>query len=203
MKRFRITLLVICLVLIFLGGSDLQLFFRNPQPMPVKVAELEQQVPKQEWLAIREGHYNLLEAISTSGSVEVNAFLIPLKTSPDAKDYRVLVETRKPQIVDALKFYHFKLETDLEKQKYLEDHRKLFFGQREVTGMVMSGLIGRNNRNRLAKLSKDYGIEVPEDVIFFTEGKVPAKFRGFFFVGVALLGLVKLATTWRKRRQPV
>jgi hypothetical protein len=203
MKRFRITLLVVCLVLLFLGGSDLRILMRNSKPMPVTVAELEQQEPEQEWLTIRGGHQNLLEAISTSGSVEVNAFLVPLKTSPEAKDYRVLIETRRPQIVDALKIYHFKLESDLERQKYLEDHRQLFFGEREVTGMVMSGLIGRNNRNRLAKLSKDYGIAVPEDVLFVTEGKEPARLRGFFFVGVALLGLVKLATTWRKRRNPL
>jgi hypothetical protein len=203
MKRFRITLLVVCMVLLYLGGSDLRILLRNPKPMPVTLAELEQQEPKQEWLTIRGGQQNLLEAISTSGSVEVNAFLVPLKTSPEAKDYRILIETRKPQIVDALKFYHFKLETDLEKQKYLKDHHELFFGQREVTGMVMSGLIGRNNRNRLAKLSKDYGIAVPENVLFVTEGKEPAKIRGFFFVGVALLGLVKLATTWRKRRKPL
>ena len=203
MKRFRITLLVVCMVLLYLGGSDLRIMLRNPKPMPVTVAELEQQEPKQEWLTIRGGQQNLLEAISTSGSVEVNAFLVPLKTSPEAKDYRILIETRKPRIVDALKFYHFKLEADLERQKYLEDHRDLFFGQREVTGMVMSGLIGRNNRNRLAKLSKDYGIAVPENVLFVTEGKEPAKIRGFFFVGVALLGLVKLTTTWRKRREPL
>jgi hypothetical protein len=203
MKRFRITLLVVCLVLLYLGGSDLRILMRNPKPMPITVAELEQQGPEQEWLTIRSGHQNLLEAISTSGSVEVNAFLVPLKTSPEAKDYRVLIETRRPQIVDALKIYHFKLESDLERQKYLEDHRQLFFGEREVTGMVMSGLIGRNNRNRLAKLSKDYGIAVPEDVLFVTEGKEPARLRGFFFVGVALLGLVKLATTWRKRRNPL
>jgi hypothetical protein len=191
------------MVLLYLGGSDLRILLRNPKPMPVTLTELEQQEPEQEWLTIRGGHQDLLEAISTSGSVEVNAFLVPLKTSPEAKDYRILIETRKPQIVDALKFYHFKLETDLERQKYLEEHRELFFGQREVTGMVMSGLIGRNNRNRLSKLSKDYGIAVPENVMFVTEGKEPAKIRGFFFVGVALLGLVKLATTWRKRREPL
>jgi hypothetical protein len=191
------------MVLLYLGGSDLRILLRNPKPMPVSLTELEQQEPEQEWLTIRGGHQDLLEAISTSGSVEVNAFLVPLKTSPEAKDYRILIETRKPQIVDALKFYHFKLETDLERQKYLEEHRELFFGQREVTGMVMSGLIGRNNRNRLSKLSKDYGIAVPENVLFVTEGKEPAKIRGFFFVGVALLGLVKLATTWRKRREPL
>lgn len=199
MKRFRFTLLVVCMVLLFLGGSDLQLLLRNPEPMKINIAELEQQDPPQEWLTIRGGYQNLLEAISTSGSVEVNAFLVPLKTSPEAIDYRVLVETRNPRIVEALKLYHFKLETDLERKEFLQNNNELFFGQREVTGMVMTGLIGRNNRNRLAKLSRDYGIAVPEDVLFFTEGKEPAKLRGFFFVGVGLLGLIKLASTWRKR----
>ncbi|MEZ4599907.1 MAG: hypothetical protein R2940_08965 [Syntrophotaleaceae bacterium] len=199
MKRYRITLLVVCLVLLFLGYTDLNLLFRNPKPMPVQIAELEQGEPQQEWLTIKGGHQNLLEAISTSGSVEVNAFLVPLKTAPEAEDYRVLVETRNPQIVETLKTYYFKLESDRERQEFLEKNRQFFFGSREVTGMVMSGLIGKNNRNRLAKLSRDYGIDVPENVLLFTEGKTPAKLRGFFFVGIGLLGLGKLALNWRKK----
>lgn len=202
MKRYRVTLLVVCLVLLFLGGTDLNTLRRNYQIQSVSIAELERSGPPQEWLTIEGGYVNLLEAISTSGSVEVSAFLVPLKASSDAQDYRVLLETRAPAIVDALKTYHFKLDNEQDQQRYVQEHQELFFGRRDVSGMVMSGLINLNNKNRLAKLEKDYGIDLPEDVIFFSEDKEPAKVRGFLFVGVALLGMIKLASLWKKPAAP-
>jgi hypothetical protein len=203
MKRFRFTLLVVCLVLIYLGGVDLQLMLRNPRPVSVDISELEKSGPEREWLTIRGGYQNLLEAISTTGSVEVDAFLVPIKTEPEAEHYRVLLETRDPQIVDALITYYFKLDSEKARRDYVDEHRELFYGQRDVTGMVMTGLIGTSNRNRLQKLAKDFGVPVPEDAILVTEGKEPARVRGFFFMIVALLGLVKFATMWRKSRKPV
>jgi hypothetical protein len=203
MKRYRVTLLVICLVLLYLGGSDLNNLRRNYQIQPISIAELEGPAPSQEWLAIDGGYVNLLEAISTTGSVEVSAFLVPLKISSDAQDYRVLLETRAPAIVDALKTYHFKLENEQDQQRYVQEHQELFFGRRDVSGMVMSGLISLNNQNRLAKLERDYGIDLPENVILFSENKEPARVRGFLFVGVALLGLIKLFSRWKKPAAPV
>ncbi len=198
MKKFRVTLLVICLVLLYLGGSDLNNLRHNYQIQPISIAELEGQAPTQEWLAIEGGYVDLLQAISTTGSVEVSAFLVPLKSSRDAEDYRVLPETRAPAIVDALKTYHFKLESAQDQQRYVQEHQELFSGRRDVSGMVMSGLISLNNQNRLAKLENDYGVDLPENVILFSEDKEPARVRGFLFVGVALLGLFKLVSRWKK-----
>lgn len=198
MKRYRVTLLVICLVLLYLGGSDLNTLRRNYQVQPISIAELEGSEPSQEWLAIEGGYVDLLQAISTTGSVEVSAFLVPLKVSRDAQDYRVLLETRAPDIVDALKTYHFKLDSEQAQQRYVQEHQELFFGRRDVSGMIMRGLISLNNQNRLAKLERDYGVDLPEDVILFSEGKEPARLRGFLFVGVALLGLFKLVSRWKK-----
>lgn len=202
MRRYRVTLLVVCLVLLFLGGSDLNALRRNYQIQSISIAELEGQAPSQEWLAVDGGYVNLLEAISTSGSVEVSAFLVPLKISSDAQNYRVLLETREPAIVDALKTYHFKLDSEQEQQRYVQEHQELFFGRRDVSGMIMSGLISLNNKNRLAKLERDYGIDLPEDVILFSEDKEPARIRGFLFVGVALLGMIKLFSRWKKPATP-
>ena len=42
MNRFRFTILALCLVLLFLGFTDLQLFFNNPEPAVVSISELEQ-----------------------------------------------------------------------------------------------------------------------------------------------------------------
>lgn len=202
MKRYRVTLLVVCLVLLYLGGSDLYTFWRNPRPLTVPISALERRQPAQEWLNIEGGYVDLLEAISTTGSVEVDAFLVPLKPAPDAEDYRVLVETRDPAIVEALRTYHFKLDSMPARQRYVEDHRALFFGRRDVTGMTMGGLIGINNRNRLAKLERDFDIELPDDLILFSEGKEPARVRGFFFAGIAVLGLIKVASRWKKPAPP-
>lgn len=198
MRRYRVTLLVICLVLLYLGGADLNNLRRNYQIQPISIAELERSEPPQEWLAIDGGYVDLLQAISTTGSVEVSAFLVPLKISRDAQDYRVLLETRDPAIVDALKTYHFKLETEQQQQQYVQEHQELFFGRRDVSGMVMSGLISLNNQNRLAKLENDYGVDLPENVILFSENQKPARVRGFLFVGVALLGMFKLFSRWKK-----
>ncbi len=202
MKRYRVTLLVICLVLLYLGGSDLNTLRRNYQVQPISIAELEGGQPSQQWLAIEGGYVDLLQAISTTGSVEVSAFLVPLKIASDAQDYRVLVETRAPAIVDALRTYHFKLENVQEQQRYVQEHQELFSGRRDVSGMIMGGLVAINNQNRLAKLERDYGVDLPEDVILFSEGKEPARLRGFLFVGIALLGLIKVVARWKRPSSP-
>jgi hypothetical protein len=202
MQRFRATLLVVCLVLVFLGGADLRTVLRNPRPLRTTPGELEQRPPGREWLSIEGGYVDLLQAISTSGTVEVEAFLVPLKSSPDARDYRVLVETRDPVIVDALKTYHFGLESELERSRYVEERRELFLGRRDVTGMLMSTLIGTGNRDRLRTLARDYGENVPADPVLVTEGMEPARLRGLFLTGVGLLGLVKVLSRWRRKPSP-
>jgi hypothetical protein len=94
------------------------------------------------------------------------------------------VETRDPVIVDALKTYHFGLDSELERSRYVEERRELFFGRRNVTGMLMSTLTGTGNRDRLRTLAKDYGEKVPEDPVLVTEGMEPARLRGLFLSGV-------------------
>lgn len=203
MKRYRVTLLVVCLVLLYLGGSDLNTLRRNPSPLTVPVSTLEtMSEPPQEWMTIEGGYVDLLEAISTTGSVEVSAFLVPLKAAAAAQDYRVLVETRNPAIVDALRTYHFKLDNEFQQKRYVEENRELFFGRRDVTGMTTGGLIGIRNRDQLARLERDYNIDLPEKVILFSEGKEPARVRGFFFTGIALLGLIKVVALWKKPAAP-
>jgi hypothetical protein len=40
MQRFRFTLMAVCLLLLFLGGSDLKILFENPHPHQVALAAL-------------------------------------------------------------------------------------------------------------------------------------------------------------------
>ena len=44
--------------------------------------------------------------------MELDSFLIPLKSSPDASMTKVWFETRDPQIIAALKTYYFQLDSD-------------------------------------------------------------------------------------------
>jgi len=201
MKRFRFTLLAICLVLLYLGWTDIALFLRNPSPAAVSIEELEKGNVPREWLHVTGGNLNLLEAISTSGSVELDAFLIPLKSSPEEKSFSVLVETRNPRILELLATYHFNLETAEEKEAYLKANAAEFQGLRDVTGMVVSGLIASGNRDKLMKLAKEVGMQVPPDVLFLSEGKEPGRWRGFFYLGVGLLGMIKVLMLWKKPPQ--
>ncbi|HXV22177.1 MAG TPA: hypothetical protein VD811_14410 [Desulfuromonadales bacterium] len=201
MKRFRFTLLAICLVLLYLGWIDVALFLRNPSPAAISIEELEKGNVPREWLRVTGGHQNLLEAISTSGSVELDAFLVPLKSSPGEESFSVLVETRNPRILELLATYHFQLDSAEAKEVYLNEHAAEFQGLREVTGMVVSGLIASGNRDKLMKLAKEVGMQVPPDVLFLSEGKEPGHWRGFFYLGVGLLGLIKVLMLWKKPPQ--
>jgi len=201
MKRFRFTLLAICLVLLYLGWTDIALFLRNPSPAAVSIEELEKGNVPREWLHVTGGNLNLLEAISTSGSVEIESFLVPLKSSPEEKSFSVLVETRNPRILELLATYHFNLETAEEKEAYFKANAAEFQGLRDVTGMVVSGLIASGNRDKLMKLAKEVGMQVPPDVLFLSEGKEPGRWRGIFYLGVGLLGLIKVLMLWKKPPQ--
>jgi hypothetical protein len=201
MKRFRFTLLAICLVLLYLGWTDIDLLVRNPSPATVSIEELEKGNAPREWLHVTGGHQNLLEAISTSGSIELDAFLIPLKGSPEEKAFSILVETRNPRILELLATYHFSLETAEEKAAFFKANAAEFQGWREVTGMVVTGLVASGNRDKLMKLAREVGMQVPADVLFLSEGKEPGRWRGFFFLGVGLLGLIKVLMLWKKPRQ--
>jgi hypothetical protein len=202
MKRFRFTLLAICLVLLYLGWTDIALFLRNPSPATVSIEELEKGNVPREWLHVTGGHQNLLEAISTSGSVELESFLVPLKSSPEEASFHILVETRNPRILELLATYHFQLDSAEAKEDYLKAHAAEFQGERDVTGMVVSGLIASGNRDKLMKLAKEVGMQVPPDVLFLSEGKEPGHWRGFFYLGVGLLGLIKVLMLWKKPPQP-
>lgn len=192
MKRFRVTLLVVCLMLGWLGFNDLSLFLRNSAPQTISIEDLANQGAPREWLQIDGGYQDLLQAINMSGTMEIDSFLVPLKHSADTDDLLVWFETRDPQIVSALKTYYFKIDTDKERSDFVEENRQLFFAQRDLTGMTVSNLVADSNKNKLEELLEEMGIPVSDRVIFISEGKEPSSGRGFFFVAMALLGLVKL-----------
>jgi len=199
MKRFRFTLTAICLVLLWLGWTDASLFLRNRAPLTITEAELVKNGPPREWLHITGGYQDLLMGISTSGSVELDAFLVPLRVSQDSSQpIEVLVETRNPQVVQLLKDYYFKFDTEEAKQAYLKEHQADFFGQRDITGMVIGGLIATGNKDKLMKLAKDEGLNVGDNVLFISEGKEPPTYRGFLFLALGLLGLIKVTAMWKK-----
>ncbi len=198
MRRFRYTLIAVCLVLLFLGVTDLILWFNNQAPQPISIETLEQTGAPREWLQVTAGHQDLDRAISTSGSVEMEALLIPLVTHPDQEEIRILVETRNPHLLKLFQDYHFLTDTIPEKQAFRRDHGDEFKGQREITGMLVAGIIARGNQQKLLKLAKETDLNIADDVIFLSEGKEPSKWRGVFFTVVGLLGLFKAFTRKKK-----
>ena len=192
MKRFRFTLIAVCLVLLYLGGSDLLLWFNNQSPQVLSISQLEESGAPQEWLDVKAGYMDLDRAISTSGSVEMEALLVPLVTHPDQDRIRVMVETRDPNLLQLFEEYHFFTDTIPEKQAFRQKHAGAFKGQREVTGMLVAGLVARGNQQKLLKLAKQTGLDIADDVIFLSEGKQPGKWRGLFFAVVGLIGLIKV-----------
>jgi hypothetical protein len=202
MKRFRFTLIAICLVLLYLGGNDLLLWFGNRSPRPVSISQLEISGAPQEWLTVEAGYLDLDRAISTSGSVELEALLVPLVVQPGQERIRVLVETRDPELLQLFAQYHFFMDTLPQKRAFRLEHAATFEGQRNITGMLVAGLIVRGNQQKLMKLAHQTDLDIADNVIFLSEGKEPGKWRGVFFAAVGLLGLFKVLTR-RGERHPL
>ena len=195
MRRFRYTLIAVCLVLVFLGGNDLLIWLDNQEPSPVPIDVLEDSGPQRDWLQIVNGYQDLDRAISTSGAVEMDALLVPLLSSPDQQQIRVLIETRDNGLLKIFREYHFLTDTLPEKQQFRSKHAADFKGQRNVTGMLVSGLIARGNRQKLVELARQTSLDIADDVILLSEGKTPAKWRGVFFTVIGLLGLIRVIIT--------
>lgn len=193
MKRFRVTLLVVCLLLGWLGYNDLNLLLRNREPQQLTISALESESPKREWLSISDGYQDLLQAINMSGTIEIDSFLVPLKRSVNASDTYVWFETRDPKIVELLKTYYFKLDTDIERQNFVQANLNIINARRTVTGMTADNLVADSNRDKLKDLLQNMNMTVPDNVIFISEGKEPTYLRGVFFAVIALVGLLKLA----------
>ena len=192
MKRFRYTLIAVSLVLLLLGSHDLVLWWQNPSPTPIAIADLQASGAPSEWLRITGGFQDLDRAISTSGTIELEALLIPLLQSPGQDQIHVLVETHQPELLELFREYHFLTDTLPEKKALRERHKDLFKGPREVTGMMASGLVSKGNHQKLIKLAQQTGLNLSDDVLFLSEGKQPGKWRGLFFTVVGLLGLLKI-----------
>ena len=194
MKRFRFTLIAVCLVLLYLGVNDLLLWFKNQTPQTITISQLEASGAPQEWLKIKAGYLDLDRAISTSGSVEMEALLIPLVTHPEQQRILVMVESHAPDLLQLFQEYHFFTDTIPEKRAFRNEYAEAFKGQRDVTGMLVAGLIARGNQQKLLKLAKQTGLDIADNVIFLSEEKQPGKWRGVFFTVIGLLGLIKVLT---------
>lgn len=203
MNRFRATFIAICLVLVWLAYNDISLLLRNPEPLLISIHELEslEKAPR-EWMTVTDGYPDFLQAINMTGSMDFEAFLVPLSSSPDSASYKIWFETRDPQILEALTTYHFLLDTEQQQLDFLEENSHLLFGQRHLTGMTAAELVANSNQKKLVSLLEELGIETPDTPIFISEEKEPAIWRGVFFALIALVGLIKLARDLRTKKKP-
>ena len=198
MKRFRVTIIAVCLILGWLGYADLRLLLHNPKPLEISIADLERTGAPREWLTIDNGYQDLLKAINMSGTMEIDSFLVPLKSSKEADNTRVWFETRDPQIIKTLKTYYFVLDTEEQQQAFVLENQTLFSAQRQLIGMTADNLVADSNQQKLTKLLQEMNIPVSENTIFISEGKQPVVWRGIFFTGIAIIGLVKVLLSFRK-----
>ncbi len=202
MNRFRVTLIAVCLVLSWLAYKDISLFLRNPEPLAISITELEalDKAPR-EWLTVSGGYPHFLHGINMTGSMEFEAFLVPLTSSPDSSHYKVWFETREPEVLHALTTYYFLLDTEAQRRTFLDEKDYIFSGQRHLTGMTAAELVANSNQKKLINLLEQLGIETTDTPIFISESKKPAAWRGIFFALTALAGLMKITWDLRVRTQ--
>jgi hypothetical protein len=201
MNRFRVTLIAVCLVLVWLAYKDISLYLRNPEPLAIAITELETlgKAPR-EWLAVSGGYPDYLQGINMTGGMDFEAFLVPLTSSPQSSNYRVWFETRDPDILEALTTYYFVLDSEAQRHDFLNDNDHIFSSQRNLTGMTAAELVANSNQKKLVSLLEEMGIESSGTPVFISEGKKPVIWRGVFFAIIAFAGLLKL--TWDVRTRP-
>lgn len=202
MKRFRVTLFAICCVLAWLAYMDLSLLLRNPEPLEISIEELKElPAPPREWLRITGGYPQLLQGINMTGEMEFSAFLIPLTSTPDGQknDIRIWFESRDPEILKTLSTYYFSLDTQTQRDDFLNENQNIFTATRTVTGMTAGNLVSRSNQRQLIKLLAEMNVETPENPIFISEGKEPGRWRGLFYALVACAGFIKLGADQRRK----
>ena len=199
MKRFRVTLLAVCLLLLWLGYSNLQVHLRNNAPLTITIQELEKDGPPREWLHVTGGYQNLLEAINMDGTMEFDSLLVPLKSSLDDQVTTVWFETRDPKIVEFWKTYFFKLDTKEQQNRFADENKDFIYAQRDITGMTADTRVASNNQGQLEELLDKLKVPNAENTVFLSEGKEPDIKSGYIFSVLGILGLIKLFLSFRSK----
>lgn len=202
MNRFRVTVLVVCCILVVLGGADIKSILRNSEPEVIawdlKSGNLEL---SKEWVTLNGGVLMLEEAVSNSGDIEIDALLIPYVRDIEEKKFFVLIETRDPQLVEAFTEYHFGLESEVKKEEYLQENIDTFRMQRSVSGMLVAGMFVNRSRDTLLELANETGMDISENAVFIHEGNEPPPiYRGLFFLLMAIAGVIKVIVVGRKNK---
>ncbi|THB74270.1 MAG: hypothetical protein D6B28_02305 [Gammaproteobacteria bacterium] len=204
MNRYRITVLVVCVVLIVLAVGDFYTLRRNYEPQVIAWDQISGGISlDREWVTITGGTLMLEDAISNSGELEIDALVIPLVRDIGDKTFYILVETRDPKLIETLMTYKYAFDTEHEQAEFLEKNIEMFRVQRTVSGMVVVGAFGGLMPNRdqetMRELAKSENMELDENVIFVHEGNEPAKpYRGIFFLLMGIAGIIKVIIVMRQ-----
>lgn len=204
MNRYRITVLVVCAVLLALAVGDFYVLHRNPEPQVIAWDVTSGGIrPEREWVTLTGGTLLLEEAVSNSGTLEIDALVIPLVREVKEKTFHILVETRDPQLVEAFATYHLGLNSEAKKAKYLADNIDIFRMKKTINGMVVTGAFGgllpNHDQEIMHKLAKSLGMDLDAEAIFIHEDKEPASpLRAAFFLIVAIAGILKVILTWNR-----
>lgn len=194
--RYRVTLVAVCAVLGFLGGDDLWVTLHNRAPHVL--ADTLDAGPHQHWLRFEGARLDLAEAINTTGTLDVQGLLAPLRL-PSGGPVKVLVETREAGRIELFKQFHFAPATEAEKAAFRETHKDALLARVTVQGMRMRGLVARSNHRKLRDMARAGGLDLAPDALILVEGESPSPWRGLFFSLMGLAGLVKAFLMGRKR----
>ncbi len=203
--KFRVTILVVCAMLLYLGYTKISFLLRNPEPEVIAL-EKSQDISKaaREWVTITGGTLLLKEAISSNGEVELEALLVPLVLNKLETKFRIMIETRDPQLLRAYSTYYLGMETEAEKEKYFNDNIEVFESTKSIVGVIKTGSEADYNRKKLFELAEITNTNIAEDVTYIlATDDEPDKYGGFFYIIIALFGLMKVAYFWQRGKASV
>lgn len=204
MRRFRVTLLVVCGFIIYLGYSKISFVINNPEPELVSINKLlSAEQNDREWITVTDGTLLLKEVISSNGEMEPEALLIPLVVGEEDSVFKVFYETRDPKIMKTFKKYFFGMETEEEQVKYFNENIDRFIIKTPITGVLMTGSELKYNREKLIEIADITNTKVSDNVIFIQEkGEMTFvdNYGGYFLILIGILGLLKVIYLWFSER---
>lgn len=184
------------LVLGLLGIDDARVALNNRKPQVISPSELSR--TEAEWLELRNAELDLEEAISTSGTLEVDALLVPLAL-PGGGPTRMLVETRDPRRLELFRQLHFGQDSEAQKAAFRLAQHEALHPRSTLRGLRLRGMVARSNAAKLTSLAQEGGLSLDPAAFILVEGREPSPGRGFFFLAMALAALIKAVTLLRRK----
>ena len=94
---------------------------------------------------------------------------------------------------------NFDFDSVIKKERFVKEKWAELHPRKDITGMQITGLIATGNTDKLLTLATNLEMPLAENVIFVAEGKEPPRYRGWFFVLMAIAGIIKIVSLNKKK----